>query len=129
MFSFFLKFYRHERLFKGSNYTFIALISKVDNPPRLFDFYQISFVECMNKLLIMLLVNRLNLFADDVILETQICFVKGIQKLDGILVVNEVVDEARKRENGLILFRVDFEKTCDFVEWRYLNVAMSTLSS
>lgn len=79
MFSFFLKFYRDERLFKGSNCTFIALISKEDNPQRLFDFYQISFVECMNKLLAMLLFNRLNLVVDDVILETQICFVKGRQ--------------------------------------------------
>lgn len=49
--------------------------------------------------------------------------------MDGILVVNEVVYEARKREKGLIFFRVDFEKTCDFVECKYLNVVMSTLLS
>lgn len=38
--------------------------------------------------------------------ESQSGLVKGKQTLDGILVSNEVVDEAKKKKNELILFKV-----------------------
>lgn len=34
--------------------------------------------------------------------------------VDGLLVTNEVMDEAEKRKNYLVV-DVDFEKSCDFV--------------
>jgi len=37
-------------------------------------------------------------------------FVKGRQIMDGILIANEVVDEARKSKKELMIFNVDFEK-------------------
>ncbi|MCI40481.1 cysteine-rich receptor-like protein kinase, partial [Trifolium medium] len=38
------------------------------------------------------------------------------QILDGILIANEVVDEARKSKKDLLLFKVDFEKAYDSVD-------------
>ena len=37
---------------------------------------------------------------------------------------NEVVDEARKCKKELILFKVDFEKAYDSIDWNYLNEVM-----
>ncbi|GAU20543.1 hypothetical protein TSUD_131010 [Trifolium subterraneum] len=48
-------------------------------------------------------------------------FVKDRQILDGILIANEVVDEARKSKKELMLFKVDFEKAYDSVDWSYLD--------
>lgn len=40
------------------------------------------------------------------------------------LVANEVVDEAKKCKKELILFKVDFEKAYDSIDWKYLEEVM-----
>jgi len=62
-----------------------------------------------------------------VISETQVAFVKDRRILDGILIANEVVDEARKSKKELMLFKVDFEKAYDSVNWGYLDAVMSKM--
>ena len=39
--------------------------------------------------------------------------------LDGILVANEAVTEARRLKKELLLFKVDFEKAYDSVDFHY----------
>jgi hypothetical protein len=51
-----------------------------------------------------------------VISETHYAFIKNRQILDGILIANEVVDEARKLKKELLMFKVDFEKAYDFTD-------------
>ena len=53
---------------------------------------------------------------------------KGRQILDGILVANKVVDEAKKLKKDLLLFKVDFEKAYDSVDWKYLDDVMGKMS-
>jgi len=48
-------------------------------------------------------------------------FIKGHQILDGILVANEIVDGARRCKKELILFKVDFEKAYDSIDYGYLD--------
>jgi len=55
-------------------------------------------------------------------------FVKNRQILDGILIANEVVDEARKKNKDLMLFKVDFEKVYDSVDWGYLDFVLAKIS-
>ncbi|MCI42795.1 RNA-directed DNA polymerase (Reverse transcriptase), partial [Trifolium medium] len=40
---------------------------------------------------------------------------------------NEVVDEAHKSKKELMLFKVDFEKTYDSVDWGYLDDVMGKM--
>ncbi|GAU26497.1 hypothetical protein TSUD_361300 [Trifolium subterraneum] len=63
-----------------------------------------------------------------VISESQTAFVKDRQILDGILIANEVVDEARKSKKELMMFKVDFEKAYDSVDWGYLDDVMGRMS-
>jgi hypothetical protein len=63
-----------------------------------------------------------------VISEAQTAFVKDRQILDGILIANEVVDEARKFKKELLLFKVDFEKAYDSVDWGYLDAVMGKMA-
>jgi hypothetical protein len=90
------EFHWNGKLTKGINSTFIALIPKVDIPQRLNDFRPISLVGSLYKILAKVLANRLRLVIGCVISESQTTFVKDRQILDGILIANEVVDEARK---------------------------------
>ncbi|PNY01074.1 cysteine-rich receptor-like protein kinase, partial [Trifolium pratense] len=110
------------------NSTFIALIPKVDSPQRLNDFRPISLVGCLYKILAKVLANRLRLVIGSVISEAQSAFVKDRQILDGILVANEVVDEARRSKKELMMFKVDFEKAYDSVDWGYLNDVTGRMS-
>ncbi|MCI16818.1 cysteine-rich receptor-like protein kinase, partial [Trifolium medium] len=61
-------------------------------------------------------VMRLRMVIGSVISEAQTTFVQNRQILDGILIANEVVDEARKSKKELMLFKVDFEKAYDSVD-------------
>ncbi|GAU49838.1 hypothetical protein TSUD_408070 [Trifolium subterraneum] len=125
---FITEFHRNDKLTKGLNSTFIALIPKIDSPQRLNDFRTISLVGCLYKVLVKVLVNRLRLFIGCVISESQTAFVKDRQILDGILIVNEVVDEARKSKKELMLFKVDFKKAYDSVDWGYLDDVMGRMT-
>jgi hypothetical protein len=113
---FITEFHRNGKLSRGINSTFIALIPKVASPQKLNDFRPISLVGSLYKILAKVLANRLRLVVGNVISETQTAFVKDRQILDGILIANEVVDEARKLNKELLLFKVNFEKAYDSVD-------------
>ena len=59
---------------------------------------------------------RLRLLIGKVVSEAPTTFVKDRQILDGLLIVNEAVDDARKLNKELLLFKVDFEKAYDSVD-------------
>lgn len=65
---------------------------------------------------------------DIVISESLSAFVKGRQILDGILIANKLVDDARSVKKLLLLFKVNFEKANDLVDWRYLNDVMCKMN-
>jgi hypothetical protein len=108
------EFHRNGKLTKGLNSKFIALIPTVDSPLRLNDFRPISLVGCLYKILAKILANRLRGVIGSVISESHTAFVKDRQ--DGLLIANEVVDEARRAKKELLLFKVDFEKAYDSVD-------------
>jgi len=122
------EFHRNGKLTKGINATFIALIPKIDCPRRLNYFQPISLVGSLYKILAKLLSNRLKVVIGSVVSESQTAFVKDRKILDGILIANEVVDEARRCKKDLMLFKVDFEKANDSVDWGYLDVVMEQMS-
>ena len=71
--------------------------------------------------------NRLCSIIGSVISDSQFALINGRRNLDGILVANEVVDEARKRNKELLLFKVDFEKVNDSIDWAYLDEVMKKM--
>jgi len=104
------------------------LIPKVNSPQRLNDFRPISLIGCLYKVLAKVLANRLRQVVGSVVFESQSAFIKGKQILDGILIANEVVDEAKRLNKELLVFKVDFEKTYDSVDLRYLDAVMSKMN-
>jgi len=125
---FMFEFHRNGKLSKGLNSTFIALLPKVTSPQRLNDFRPISLVGSVYKILAKVLANRLRSVIGSVVSESQSAFVKGKQILDGILIANEAVDEATRLKKELLLFKVDFEKAYDSVEFNYLDSVMTNMN-
>jgi len=125
---FLVEFHRNGKLTKELNSTFIALIPKVNSPQRFNDFRPISPVGCMYKVLVKVLANRLRNVIGSVVLDTQSTFVKGKQILDGVLIANEVVDEAKSVNKELLMFKVDFENGYDSVDLKYLDLVMGHMN-
>jgi len=75
-----------------------------------------------------ILANRLRAVIGSVVSDSQSAFVKGKQILDGILVANEAVDEARRLKKEMLLFKVDFKKVYDSVDLKYLDMVMQRMN-
>lgn len=50
---------------------------------------------------------------DRLISPDQTTYIKYILLVDGMVVVNEIVDLTRKSKKDCLLFKIDFKKACD----------------
>lgn len=126
MVAFLKEFHCNGRIVRGLNSTFIVLIPS-DSPQRMEDYRPISLIESLHKILSKLLAGRLQKVIHCVIYEPQSAFIKGKQVLDGVLIANELVDEAKKLKKQGVLFKADFEKAYDSVSWKYLKFVLGKM--
>jgi hypothetical protein len=72
-------------------------------------------------LLAKVLASRLALVIGPLISNSQTDFLKGRQLVEGVVVVNEVIDLAKKSGKKCLILKVDFEKAYDSVDWGFLD--------
>ncbi|GLT98273.1 hypothetical protein SLE2022_157850 [Rubroshorea leprosula] len=124
--SFFSEFHRNGKLVRGLNSSFLALVPKKLNAANLKEYRPISLIGCVYKLLAKVLANRLKSVMPEIVSETQSAFVGGRQLVDSVLVLNEVVDEIKNRKQPSFIFKADFEKAYDCVDWSFLDCMMDS---
>ena len=107
-----------------TNETYICLIPKKVNSTKVKDFRPINLVTSLYKIISKILSSRLKGVLSDTIAETQGAFVAGRQILDVVLIANETVEEYRKLGRSGIVFKLDFEKAYDHVEWDFLDFVL-----
>ena len=107
-----------------TNETYIYLIPKKVNSSKVKDFRPINLVTSCYKIISKNLSNRLKGVLEETIAETQGAFVEGKQILDVVLVANEIVEEYRRKGKEGFVFKINFEKAYDYVEWRFLDYTM-----
>jgi hypothetical protein len=115
------QFHGNARLPKSIGSYFLTLIPKVPSPQSLGDYRPISLLGCLYKLVAKVLAGRLAKVLGAVIPNTQSTFLKGRQLVDGVVVVNEVIDYAKKFHKECLIFKVDFEKAYDSVDCGFLD--------
>ena len=118
------QFHANEVLPKSLLAYFVALIPKISSPLELKDYRPISLLGSLHKLLAKVLARRLAGVLGSVISSSQSAFLKGRNLVDGVLVVNELVDYAKKVKKDCLIFKVDFEKAYDSVDWVFLEYMM-----
>lgn len=92
------------------------------------DYRPISLIGCLYKIIAKSLANRISKVLDEVISENQTAFVGGRQILDGIVILNELIDEAKRKNQKRVIFKVDFAKAYDTVDWDFLDEMMMGLN-
>ncbi|KAJ0941167.1 putative RNA-directed DNA polymerase [Helianthus annuus] len=113
-------FYTRAEINAGSNPSFIVLLPKVEDPTELGDFRPISLIGLLYKIIAKVLANRLKPIFGKLISHTQSAFVGSRNILDGPLIVSEVVSWAKKYKTKVLIFKVDFAKAYDTLNWKFL---------
>ncbi|KAJ9543652.1 LOW QUALITY PROTEIN: hypothetical protein OSB04_023359 [Centaurea solstitialis] len=83
--------------------------------------HTINLIGCVSKVIGKVLAKRLKGVLDTVINDYQTAFIKGRSILDGPLMVNEVIAWAKRRRKKILLFKVDFAKAFDCLNWNFLD--------
>lgn len=125
---FFVDFQANGKLVRGINSSFLTLIPKKEGGSNLNHFRPISFIGCIYKILAKVLARRFKAILGKLIGEAQSAFLKGRFILDGIVVVNESIEDAKKSKTKRLFFKVDFAKAFDSVNWEYLLDMMRNMN-
>ena len=106
MMNFFKDFYEFGCFLRNLNSTFLVLIPKKGGG-------------ALYKWLAKALANRLKGVLAKVISKAQNAFVEGRQIMDAMFIANEAIDSILKSNEGVILCKLDIEKTYGHVEWSF----------
>ncbi|GKA76737.1 ribonuclease H-like domain-containing protein [Tanacetum coccineum] len=112
------------KLANGCNPSFIVLIPKKCDLLGFSDYRPISLIGCVYKVVSKILTLRLAKVISFIIGPNQMAFLAGRQILDGCLIANEIIRMEKIENHNLLLFKVDFEKAFDCVNWRFLHDIM-----
>jgi hypothetical protein len=99
------------------NFGVVTLIPKVPNAIDIKAFRPICLLNVCYKIITKVLTNRL-------ISDFQYGFIKGKYIMDGVVSLHEIIHEVKKRKQSGIIFKVDFEKAYDKVNWNFLHHMM-----
>lgn len=113
-------FHENAKPVRGLNASFITLIPKCASPVAIEEYRPISLIGGVYKVIAKTLPYRLAKVLGEVISWNQSAFLASRNILDGIVVANEVVDEARKKKKKMFMFKIDFAKAYDSVSWYFL---------
>ncbi|KAJ9555354.1 hypothetical protein OSB04_009968 [Centaurea solstitialis] len=120
-------FWEKESLGNGCNSSFITLIPKNQNPIGLNDFRPISLVGVVYKVIAKVLAERMKVVMGSIISDVQSAFLKGRSILDGVLIANETVNYIKGLKRKALIFKVDFEKAYDSVNWNFLLEVLESM--
>ncbi|XP_057415858.1 uncharacterized protein LOC130710563 [Lotus japonicus] len=108
------------RLVRGLNSTFIALIPKEGQQEEISDYRPISLIGSVYKLLSKVLSVRLSSVLPGLLSQNQFAFTAGRQIADCSLIANEVVHTMASRPEGGLLYKIDYAKAYDNVDWDFM---------
>lgn len=84
-------------------------------------FRPISLIGSLYKIIEKLLALRLTKVNGSVIIEVQYAYVKGRNILEGPMVVNKLCCWEKAKGRKMLLFKADFNKAFDYVNWVFLG--------
>ena len=94
--------------------------SEVEGAEQIGDFRPISLLNSIYLIIAKVLANRLRSVLPALISPFQSAFLPGRQMTDGIVIVEEIVAAWRRERTAGFMWKVDFSKAYDSLDWRFL---------
>ncbi|KAJ0693348.1 putative RNA-directed DNA polymerase [Helianthus annuus] len=113
---------------RGVSSSFVTLIPKVNDPVNLGEYRPITLIGVISKVISKILANRIKVVMGTITSETQSAFLTGRYILDGPLIISEIFSWAKTLGKELFLFKIDFEKAYDNVNWGFLLSIMRQMN-
>ncbi|XP_071736938.1 uncharacterized protein [Rutidosis leptorrhynchoides] len=103
----------------GCNASFITLIPKVNDPLNFSNYRPISLIGSYYKIPSKILANRNRKIIPRLIGDEQSAFISSRYILDGVLIALESIDDLKSTKQKSFIFKVDFEKAFDCLDWDF----------
>ena len=107
------------------NFGVISLIPKVKGADSIKQCHPITLINMPLKLCPKAYTTRLSPVAQRVIDRSQSGFLKGRNILEGPVVLQEIVHELKRMRHPAVLFKLDFEKAYDRVNWEFIREVLT----
>jgi hypothetical protein len=106
------------------NFGTIILLSKKENATQIQQYRPICLLNVSFKVFTKVGTNRVTGIAENVVKPTQTAFMPGRQILEGVVILHETIHELHRKKMDGVLFKIDFEKAYDKVNWDFLQQTM-----
>ena len=107
------------------NYGVITLVPNVQDANNVKQFRPICLLNISFMVFTKLLMTRLTDMADKLISKAQTAFVRGRYILDGAVMLHEVMHELRVKKKQGVIFKIDFEKAYDSINWGFVEEVLT----
>jgi hypothetical protein len=122
--NFFKDFYEGNLDIERLNYGMVTLLPKVDNAVVMKNFRPICLLNVCYKIITKILNNRLASCIIKVICDSQYGFIKGRYIMDGVVSLNEIHHEVKRKKQSGVVLKIDFKKSYDKVNCHFIYVMM-----
>ena len=103
------------------NFGVITLLPKKEDASRIEQYRPICLLNVSFKIFTKVGTNRVTYIAQKVIRPSQSAFLPGRNILEGVVVLHETIHEIKQRNLDGVIFKIDFEKAYDKVNWGFLQ--------
>ncbi|GKA16109.1 RNA-directed DNA polymerase, eukaryota, reverse transcriptase zinc-binding domain protein, partial [Tanacetum coccineum] len=105
---------------KGGYYSYISLILNILDANMVRDFRPISLIGSLYKIIAKFLANRIVVVLGNLVNEVQSAFVVDREILDAPFILNKILQWCKSKKKQSLVFKVNFEKAYDSVQWDFL---------
>jgi hypothetical protein len=120
----FSSFHKGELPLFHLNFGMIILLPKKENAIQIQQYRPICLLNVSFKVFTKVGTNRVTSIAEKVIQPTQTDFMPGRHILEGLVILHETIHELHRKKMDRVLFKIDFEKAYDKVNWSFLQQAL-----
>jgi hypothetical protein len=107
------------------NYGVITLLPKVTDAEKIQQYRPICLLNCLYNWITKVLTIKVEKYAEKLILQNQITFMKGMNIMNGVLALHEVLHETKRNRLMGTILKLDFEKAYDKMCWEFLYISLN----